>query len=161
MTDLIEILPEIEPFSHYGGSWNDYIEALYSFFCADFIHSSPKFRGAKLALKRHPVEQGKEATFWHLTSEGKEEAERTPDMRRCERIRWPRPIIDNSDHSDLKVWAEKRKSERRIHIWFQNEGYLVVLNERKDYILPWTAFYVERDHQRRKYLKRWERYGAF
>ncbi|MNH30689.1 hypothetical protein D3C79_909980 [compost metagenome] len=44
----------------------------------------------RLGLKRHPVIQGKEATFWHMISEGNDEAERLPDLRRCERIRWPR-----------------------------------------------------------------------
>ena len=36
--------------------------------------------------------------------------------------------------------------------------FLVVLDDRGDYILPWTAFFIEREHQREKYNKRWERY---
>lgn len=152
-------LPPLEPLNKYGGDWEHYLEAIYAFFKADFIDAKPSFRGKRLGLKRHPVVQGKEATFWHFTSEGKDEADRTPDFRRCERIRWPAPIIENSDDPVLKIWAEPRGQNRRIHIWFESEGYLVVLDDRGDYILPWTAFHIEREHQRVKYNRRWSRYG--
>lgn len=154
-------LPDLELLEDYDGNWNAYIEALYDIFRTDFIKNKPNFRGKNLRLKRHPVIQDKEATFWHLTSEGSKEEDRTPDFRRCERIRWPAPTIDNSEDSVIKVWAEPRGNSLRVHLWFENEGYLVVLDDRKDYILPWTAFYIEREHQRRKYNKRWMKYGAY
>ncbi|MGR6756525.1 hypothetical protein ACU6QO_01760, partial [Aeromonas veronii] len=47
------------------------------------------------------------------------------------------------------------------HIWFEAEGYLVVLDDRGEYILPWTAFFIEHEHERRKYNKRWKRYGSY
>jgi len=49
--------------------------------------------GKRLGLKRHPMTQNKEATFWHMIQEGSVESERIPDIRRCERIRWPRPSV--------------------------------------------------------------------
>jgi hypothetical protein len=111
-----EWLPDLEEFNAYGGDWSRYIEALYQFFCQDFVASKPQFRGRRLGLKRHPVIQGKEATFWHMTSEGSTEDERTPDFRRCERIRWPAPIIEHSLAPELKVWAEPKGKNQRIHI---------------------------------------------
>mgnify|MGYP005855260721 CR=1 FL=1 len=149
-------LPGLEELGAYGGDWGRYLEAIYAIFCADFVRSKPQFRGARLGLKRHPVIEGKEATFWHIISEGSDEKERLPDMRRCERIRWPRPIIENEESPEIKVWTEVRKGEERIHLWLEAEGYLTVLNRRRDYLL-WTA-YVDREHQRKKYHKRWERY---
>lgn len=160
MTTQSNWLPELENFSDYRGDWDQYLSAIYEIFVADFIDNKPFFRNRRLGLKRYPISQGKEATFWHFTSEGDAEEDRTPDLRRCERIRWPKPTIENSDDQRLKIWAEPKGSNLRIHIWFEDEGYLVVLEDRKTYILPWTAFYVERDHQRKKYNKRWERYGA-
>lgn len=56
-------------------------------FYLDFLDSKPVFQGRRLGLKRHPLSQGKEATFWHMISEGTTEEKRTPDFRRCERIR--------------------------------------------------------------------------
>lgn len=154
-------LPKLEPFSDYDGDWEYYLLSIYEIFKEDFIDKKPSFRGKRLGLKRFPLSQGKEATFWHFTSEGAVEEERTPDLRRCERIRWPSSVIENSDDACLKVWAEPKGKNQRIHIWFEDESYLVVLDDRGDYILPWTAFYIERDHQRRKYIKRWERHGAY
>ncbi len=150
-------LPSLVLFNDYDGDWNRYLNAVYSYFEADFAHSKPVFRGTRLGLKRHPEYDGKSATFWHMTSTGDDEIERIPDFHRCERVRWPKPIIENDQYPSLKVWAEARGENKRIHIWCEHEGYLVVLDDRGDYILPWTAFYVERDHERRKYNKRWER----
>jgi hypothetical protein len=151
-------LPELEYFDDYNGDWSRYLDAIYEIFCNDFVNSSPTFQGQKLALKRLPIEHDKEATFWHFTSSGAVEKEREPDLRRCERIRWPRPVIENDADPNLKIWSEKRNGEERVHIWLESEGYLVVLAKRKNYILPWTAFYVERRHQRDKFNKRWERH---
>ncbi|MBV5305008.1 MAG: hypothetical protein JZU70_12590 [Chlorobium sp.] len=38
------------------------------------------------------------------------------------------------------------------------ENYLVVLAERGDDILPWTAYLVEQPHQQRKLQKEYEEY---
>jgi hypothetical protein len=105
-------LPTLVVFNSYNGDWDLYEAALYAVFMTDFVHSKPTFRGKRLGLKRHPVSQGKEATFWHLISEGANEADRTPDMRRCERIGWPRPGIDNCDAQNVKVWEAQRRGER-------------------------------------------------
>lgn len=153
-------LPKQILMEEFGGSWQPFFEAVYAAFHQDFVAAKPVFRGKRLGLKRHPEYDGKSATFWHMISEGAVEQERTPDIRRCERIRWPRPIIENSTDPALKVWAEPKGKHQRIHIWLESEGYLVVLDDRGDYILPWTAFYVEHQHQRRKYQKRWERYKS-
>jgi len=150
-------LPNLVFLEDFGGNWHSFFEAIYQEFERDFVDNKPTFRGKRLGLKRHPEYEGKSATFWHMISEGCKEQERTPDIRRCERIRWPKPVIENEYDSTLKVWVEKRGSNKRIHIWFEEEGYLVVLDDRRDFILPWTAFYVEREHQRRKYNKRFER----
>lgn len=151
-------LPPLVLFGDYAGDWTRYLEALYAHFCRDFVQSKPEFGGVPLALKRHPVIDGKEATFWHFISEGDDEAERLPDMRRCERIRWPRPVIEATGAPDVKVWREPRGGETRIHLWVESAEYLVVLAERKGYLLPWTAYPVEREHQKEKLRKRWERH---
>jgi hypothetical protein len=93
-----------------------------------------------------------------MISTGEVEADRLPDLRRCERIRWPKPIIENETSSEVRVWEEERKGETRIHLWLYSLGYLVILNQRNGYLLPWTAYYVEYDHERNKLDKRWERY---
>ncbi|MCY1995836.1 hypothetical protein OW766_00745 [Klebsiella pneumoniae] len=154
-------LPLLVLLEDYSGVWNDYFEVVYKIFYQDFVLTKPVFRKKRLGLKRHPEYEGKSATFWHMVSTGDQEEERIPDIRRCERIAWPKPIIDGSDTPCLKIWAEPKGKNQRIHIWFEDEGYLVVLDDRKDYILPWTAFFIEKKHQKDKYNKRWKRYGAY
>ncbi|PVZ69044.1 hypothetical protein DC094_11235 [Pelagibaculum spongiae] len=151
-------LPELILMEDFAGDWGSFFAAVYEVFRQDFEQDKPVFRGKRLGLKRHPEYDGKSATFWHMISEGTVEDDRVPDIRRCERIGWPRPIIENSEDAVLKVWAEPRGKNQRIHLWLESEGYLVVLDDRGEYILPWTAFYIEREHQRTKYTKRWNRY---
>jgi hypothetical protein len=77
-----------------------YVDRVYQTFTADFIDSRPKFLGVPLGLRKYMpngsvAPNGKEATFWHLTSEGEVEENRDPDFGRCERIGWVRAILEN------------------------------------------------------------------
>src|SRR5688572_6472060 len=97
-------LPELVVLSDYGGDWQQYLAAIYQCFRQDFILTAPAYPGRRFALKRHPLLRDKEATFWHLISEGSIEADRLPDLRRCERIRWPRAMIERMGSDDVYVW---------------------------------------------------------
>lgn len=153
-------LPDLVTLQDHGGIWDKYLEAIYEGFCTDFVKDLPSFRGRKLALKRHPLTQNKEATFWHMITEGPDEAERTPDIRRCERIRWPRRFIEVVDEKGLKCWIAEKKNDQRIHIWLDTdtESYIVVLSERKTYLLMWTAYPVTYAHTRRKLQREYENF---
>lgn len=143
-------LPTLIPFSDFGGDWTAYLNAIYACFKQDFVDSKPVFQGRRLGLKRHPLTHDKEATFWHMIQEGEKEEDRTPDFNRCERIRWPRPIIEHDSDPAIKVWRNQRGKEHRICLWFAQESYLVILADRGDYILPWTAYLVPQPHRQRK-----------
>jgi hypothetical protein len=158
MTDMPAWLPPLVLLVDYAGDWSRYVAALYTFFKQDFVDSQPAFQGAPVALKRHPMSQGKEATFWHLISEGSEEEERLPDLRRCERIRWPRPIVEHSPGPPIKVWENKRHGETRICLWLESCEYLVILAKRRGHVLLWTAYLVTRPHQKRKLDREYEAY---
>jgi len=151
-------LPPLVYLSDYDGDWSTYVEAIYEHFKNDFVYTTPIFRGIRLGLKRHPVTDGKEATFWHFISEGLEESDRNPNFRRCERIRWPRPIIEHENDPRIKLWRNKRKGSNRILLWFESEEYLVILADRGRYILPWTAYTVTTPHRKRKLQKEYEEY---
>lgn len=158
MSESPDWLPPLVLFSDYDGDWNRYLEAIYTWFKQDFIDNKPLFQGRRLGLKRHPMAYGKEATFWHMTSEGMEEESRTPDFRRCERIRWPKPVIEHSESLEVKYWISVKRNENRIHIWLEAEDYIVVLADRNGFLLPWTAFLITRDHTRKKLRKEYEAY---
>lgn len=152
-------LPPLIRLEDYSGSWDDFFSAVYQIFMEDFVQRKPIFEGRTLGLKRHPEVHGKEATFWHMISEGSVEEERTPDLRRMERIRWPAPVIEHSDDGVIKVWRnQRRRNETRVLLWLEELDYLVVLADRGSYILPWTAYCIDREHKRRKLQKEYQKY---
>lgn len=102
-TDIFS-LPDLVLLDSYNGVFENYLEAVYTYFRTDFVESKPVFRGIRLGLKKIPMSEGKEATFWHFISEGEDENSRNADITRMERIRWPKPIINSSENSYFKVW---------------------------------------------------------
>lgn len=159
----IEWLPDLVIFENYSGDWTKYLEGVYRCFQQDFVYHKPKFRGIRIGLRKHPITDNKEFTFWHLISEGNVEAERIPDFRRCERIRWLRPMIENSNDQEIKVWENERKGDRRILLLLDRLNYIIILARRKgqnsrEYIIPLTAYPVEQEHRKRKLLDEYNDY---
>ncbi len=154
------VLPDLIFLEHFGGDWLSFYDFVYLCFKEDFIKNPLKqFEGKKVGLKRHPLSSdNKEATFYHMTHEGQEEQCREPDIRRMERIRWPKYMMVNYKSDHLKVWRNKRGSNGNILIYHEEEGYLLVLADRGDYVLPWTAYTIEHRHRRQKVLKEYEAY---
>jgi hypothetical protein len=150
MREKPDWLPPLVLFEDFQGNWDAYLEAIYAWFKQDFVDNRPVFQGCRLGLKRLPLSKGKEATFWHLIQKGDTEEDRIPDFRRCERIRWPKPVIEHDKDHAVKWWRNRRGSEERICLWLQEENYLVILADRGDYILPWTAYLVEKPHMQRR-----------
>jgi len=158
MSDSHGWLPTLILLPDHGSDWDQYLNAIYAVFYRDFVLTRPAtFEGKLLNLKRHPLEQGKEATFWHMISEGQVESERQIDLSRCERIAWPRAIID-ADRSLVRRWENRRGTERRILLALDDFSYLVVLADRGDYVLPWTAYNVEQNHRREKLRREYEEF---
>jgi len=149
-------LPDLLTLEECAGNFYFYYESVYEIFKNDFIINKPKFRGQRIGLKKYPLVDGKEYTFYHLTHFGKNEKDRLPDLQRMERIRWPKPLISSSDHPYLKVWQNHRGPNKRILIYHEYEGYLVVLDDRGEYLLPWTAYLVTEQHRKRKLLIEYE-----
>ena len=155
-TDIFEWLPALIPFSDYDGQWPKYCEAIYSMFHRDFIASKPAYPSKRFATKRHPEYDGKAATFWHLISEGNVEDDRLPDLRRCERIAWPKPIIEAMNTVAIRFWKNTRGRNVRILLAVEDFSYVVVLEEREDFVLLWTAYFVEYPNKRRRMQQEYE-----
>jgi len=158
-------LPALLRLEDANGNWTAYLEQLHACFVADFIDSKPIWPGKRVGVKRLPEHDGKSATFWHFISEGIEEAERTPDMRRCERIRWPRPLMEefngiqpSKSNARIVWWKETRNGEDRYMLAPKDFSYIVVVVDRGKYVLPWTAFWVQYEHQRRKREQAYRRF---
>jgi len=157
ITFNVSWLPSLIKYDSSKNNFNEYIEAIYEYFKQDFIYTKPKFNGQELSLKKYPIRDGKEATFYHITTEGDDEENRKFDLERCERIRWSKPIIE-SDYVGLKIWENKRGKDENILIWFDNVEYLIILRKRKTYNIFWTAYPVTEDHRKIKLQKEYEKF---
>lgn len=49
-----------------------YDNAVYNIFKNDFIDNHPMFLGAKVAIRKDPLVNGKEQTYYHITSKVKQ-----------------------------------------------------------------------------------------
>lgn len=151
-------MPKLILLEDFEGDWKLYLNAIYNCFCDDFIKQKAEYEGKKISLKKHPLLNGKEATFWHLISSGETETNRLPDLRRCERIKWPKAIIDNNDNNSVKIWENIRKGKNRVCLCFGDWEYVVILDKRKGYILLWTAYLITQRHTKIRMKKEYEKY---
>lgn len=128
----------------FSGEWDLYQESLYEIFLDTICKANLTFQGLPIRIKKHPEYKEKHFTFWHLTSEGEKEEERTPDLRRCERLSWVSWIIINCDkNNDISYWENKRGSQKHIVIWHEKGSYAVILAKRNGYFLLKTAYHVK------------------
>ena len=100
-----------------------------------------------MSCRRLPETAGKWAAFWYLVQQGKVEDDRLPHVRRCERLRWVRYLIEawNTD-SDIQWWENKRGSETNVLLWYRQE-YLVILSKRDGYWLLKSAYETDQIHR--------------
>ncbi|WP_150954677.1 hypothetical protein [Microbacterium testaceum] len=153
----------------FGGDWPKYYAHIYGRYTADFLAEKPSWpiEGKRFAIKQQPLVDGHCHTFWHIITEGEVEEEREVSTDRCACVSWPRLILDEfsatypSPRSERIVWwVEGRGGRTRFHICLSDFSYLVVVEDRPDYVLLWTAFPVDREHQRRRRRNAYEQYWA-
>ena len=161
-------LPNLILFNDFK-DWFEYENYLYEIYLDDFKRNTAYIFNKPIRIRVNPTINEKDQTFFHITSNSDyakthDPNDRTPDFRRCERIAWPREIIDNYLCNDecncnkIKMWKEDYKNNVRIHLLFEDVNFLVVLEERNDYVLFITCFHMEYSHQVKKQLKKYERY---
>lgn len=166
MSDRPDWLPSLIEFDEYSGNWQQYIDAVYGVFNADFIVRRAYYDGKKILLigKDAELAHGKERRFWHCVAEGKIEEERTPDLRRCERIPWMRPVLEHASDATVDVWVEAQSGKGiRPHLWFDEEFLVVLERLWKGDFRPITTLHTLRRHQIDKYRRRrdqWQKKNA-
>ena len=97
MNDYLE-LPERLYYENFKGDILAFIETAYRIFKKDFVTSHPNVDGKPIRMKKYPLVNEMEYTFYHITHEGTDEANRLPVISRMECIPFPRPMIDNINH---------------------------------------------------------------
>jgi hypothetical protein len=140
--------------------FNELVQKLYTIFRTDFVDSRPYFKALPVfydnRFKDSPYPEG----FWHVITRG--DNERLLDYKRAKRLPWLRPLIQQASNETLCTWKELVLDEAAGHpantwyIWYKEGDYLAVLRERPGKYFLATAFYVTGDHQRARYMARYE-----
>ncbi|MDA3807956.1 MAG: hypothetical protein PF440_08615 [Thiomicrorhabdus sp.] len=150
-----EWLPDLFPVNPWQ---NDTYEALYLLFERDFKASQPEYDGRAVWFFSE-MEDGKEKIFWHLTSrDDKESGDRLPDLRRCERLPWVRPMLNHPEKTEILAWDhEEGGGTVKTYVWLENDDFVVIMKKypdgRRRLI---TSFWVEYGNTKRKLRKKYE-----
>lgn len=157
-------LPDLYPEPEWNRDYSKYEDELYNVFCNEYMSNNIFFLQKIVSLRYHPEIDGKSNSFYHFIC--KNQSRNEPDKRRIQRIFWPKAFIQNYDcnenccNSKPLRWKKKHKNGNyRYHIYF--ERYLVILEERTDYFLLITGFYVEQEYYHRGKLKESEKCESF
>ena len=87
---------------------------MYTVFENDFIRSQPRYEGLKVAVRKYPEIDGLHRTFYHITHKGGDENNRQPDIRRMERIRYPKFVLEQNQHPEILIWKNRRGNDKRV-----------------------------------------------
>jgi hypothetical protein len=144
----------------FEGDWCNYEDQVYEVFMDTFVRADVRFRGIRVKAQYRPETRGKGFSFWHVISEAphpgnRNEADRIPDPRRCERIGWIAWVIEQaSNRADhFSWWENRRERDTRTVIWAERCDFVVVLAKRKGYHLLKTAYCDLKPHRKRSFEK--------
>ncbi len=160
-------LPDLFVFDGLFRNLDIYDEAVYRMFCNDFLQAPPIFLGKEVRVYSDPKVHGKEQTYFHITSKNYNKdrhQDRNVDISRCERIKWPKALIENyncnraicTDCNGIKCWRRLDNGGRfeRVKILFEEQQYIVILedhtNTTSNCFFLVTAYHLEHSHQVRK-----------
>lgn len=144
--------------------WDAYEDAIYAIYLETVAHARLTFRSWPLRVRFNSETKRKGHGFWHLVSEAptqdnRNEEERIPDLRRCERVRWVAWCILQADAGapGFSWWENERGRDTHVVIWAEPHDYAVVLGKRpaqqgRSFYLLKTA-YCLRSHAIRKFTK--------
>lgn len=140
-------------------TFKDYENRIYSAFKTSFGNIKLNFtiNEKPIRFRYHPFVEEKEEVFWHIVTTENNGA-RLKDSNRYSRIKWSEYVLFNcfeANEECSKAWI--RSKNKRIHVWCTSIQYLVVLEERNDYVLFITAFPVNRRHTKEKLLSEYNR----
>jgi len=139
------------------------IDYLYDIFHRDFVQRQSML-GGKLWIdpRSERKELGKEHSFWHLITRGKDE--RFPDYRRAERLEWVRQLVEAPHDPCVSAFYHREsnpKQDIRLYLWARAHDFVVIiqrLGRSKAFLV--TSFYVDQKSKRDDYNKRLMHYAS-
>lgn len=141
--------------------YNKYLEYenhIYQIFIDEYVNSSNTFLGKRLGVRKDPKLNNRYNGFVHYIC-GHDM--KYPDFNRCSRIKWGKRIIDliaadidNTKKYNMKIYLKDKK----YHILLEKERFLIVIEDKRDYMMLITAVYLDHNHSLRKKQKDYKDY---
>lgn len=140
--------------------YQEYEEYLYKIFLSEIFNKIGKYNGKEVSMRRLPELNNKFESFYHIIG-GKPIAGKChPNIERASRLTWGKAIIQHNPCfetgcacSGLLSWDTIEKNRHMHKILFKDKKYLVILEERKNYWLYITSYYIDEAHRLRKLTK--------
>lgn len=145
--------------------WNNfeaYEKKLYEYFKRVYFSNDMYFNGKRLKYRRHPIIDNREELYYHLTCQDyKKDGKRLFDSERIKRIDWTKAFIEHyncqeSCCDNKPIFWTKRKNNKVKHKIYHN-NFLVIVEDRVNYCLLITGFYVHEEYYRRGLIKEYEK----
>jgi len=143
---------------------NDTYDLLYEIFRRDILLSRLTYRRNRVWFYPQSSANDKEDIFWHLTTREDQSVnppERYPDLRRCERLSWIKPMILGSpdEGDDLLDWDhEEGDGAIKTYVWLHRLDFVVIMKKLRDGQRRLiTSFHLDNQHQRDKMRRKYER----
>jgi len=149
---------------------------LYGIFCRDIRGTDIYYRGYSVWIFRE-IDDGREKIFWHLTTREVKptpiprrkrrfypkdqthiKGDRYPDFRRCERLPWVKPLIENPGESEIVDWDyEEGDRTIRTYVWLKDHDFVVIMKKYPDNKRRLiTSFYVDQSYKRKDFERKYE-----
>jgi len=155
MNGTPEWLPEplhLKTWSH------DTYDRLYQWFCSEILSAPLQYDGSKVWYFPD-IEDGREALFWHLTArEDKATGDRIPDLPRCRRLPWLRPLLLNTRRPGVLGWDYlEGDGSTKTYVWLRDYDYVVIMKKYPDGSRRLvTAYCIQYSNERRKLQKKYD-----
>jgi hypothetical protein len=147
---------------------------LYRLFHRDFVANATMLaQTIYIDPQSHRQDEGKENTFWHLTTRDQKSErrvdgryvvvkERLTDYARASRIEWVKQIIVNHTNPAVRIFYHQESNEKRsirLYLWAYEDDFVVILQKLgKSSSFLVTSFYVDNGGKRDTYQQRYTRY---
>lgn len=148
---------------------DEIIEILYDIFKTNFYDCSFSYEGKKVRFRKEPIWQDKEESFFHMISNKNlpNKPYYTVNMDRAKRLLWSKALIL---HTPCKMQSTEKccngvyswhflhnGKKDRVKILHSEYRYIVILENRSNYWLFITGYYIDNGYKHKDLIKEYKR----
>jgi hypothetical protein len=142
-------LPPLFELRDFGGPLDDYLDTLYAQYRLYVCAAGLRFRSKPLTVSGNVEADGRDSTFWHLTTDSSADPEdkvRTFSLRRCAHLPRVWTVLEALSRGEPSVcWW--RENETAILVAPLDFSLVVVLRDQSESVRLVTAYPIDAEHR--------------